>query len=181
MVRSLFCSFVTALLLVAVGCVPSPRRLVDTTPETTFYIVRHAEKAMGTAPDLTEQGKVRAAFYVTFFEDVDIATVYSTDTRRTIATAAPLAAAKGLAVTEYASGLDFEAFAKTLRAQHLGESVFVVGHSNTVPLRLNALSRSGDFGDIPHDDYEQLCVVTLKGEGVGLVRQFRVPIGAATE
>ncbi len=164
---------ILAVLLAA--CTPRAK-LGTTDAPTTFYIVRHAEKEMGTAPGLTPQGTARAEFYATFFEDVELAAIYSTDTRRTIATATPLAEAKGLSVTEYASGLEFDAFAKTLLAQHAGTNVFVVGHSNTVPLLINALSNTQDYTDIPHDDYEQLVQVITRGGATAEVRMFRVPV-----
>ncbi len=165
------------LLFLALLTACTPRaKLASSDAPTTFYIVRHAEKEMGTAPGLTPQGMARAEFYATFFEDTEFSAIYSTDTRRTIATATPLAEAKKMGVTNYASGLEFDAFAKTLLAQHGGTNVFVVGHSNTVPLLINALSNTQDYTDIPHDDYEQLVQVISRGGATAQVRMFRVPV-----
>lgn len=64
--------------------------------------------------------------------------MYSTDTRRTRATATPAAQAHGLAVTSY-DARGAEAFAGELRARHPAGLVLVVGHSNTVPALAAAL------------------------------------------
>ncbi len=158
------------------SCTPTAKLTTSDAP-TTFYLVRHAEKEMGTAPGLTPQGTARAEFYATFFKDVELSAIYSTDTRRTIETSTPVAKSKKMGVTNYASGLEFDAFAKTLLAQHAGTSVFVVGHSNTIPLLINALTNTQDYTDIPHDDFEQLVPVITRGGATAQVRMFRVPVG----
>ena len=160
-------------------CVPSPRRLAASTqPPTTVYVVRHAEKASGSAPGLTPQGRARAEFYVEFFRAVDVAAVYATPTRRTQDTATPLATAKGLAVTNYPNGPTFATFGPELLAAHAGETIVVVGHGNTVPLLVNALSGETAYTDIPHDEYRRLYQVVVTAGARATVREFHVPIPA---
>ena len=171
-------ALLTLLPLLTLACAPAARLATATSEPTTVYVVRHAEKESGSAPGLTPQGEARAGFYAAFFAETDLAAVYSTDTRRTLATARPLAEAQDLPVTEYASGLDFAAFAKTLLERHVGEAIFVVGHSNTVPLLVNALAKVDTHDDIPHDDYARLYQVVTRGGASAEVREFRVPIDA---
>ena len=165
-----------AALLPLLACSPSTRRLAAWRAEssTTVYLVRHAEKASGTAPGLTPAGTARAAAYPTFFAETDLAAVYTTPTRRTRATAQPLADAKQLPLTEYDSDADVGAFAKTLLATHAGETVFVVGHSNTVPDIANALLGEERFGHIDHEDYQQVIQVIKRGEAPGEARVLRL-------
>jgi broad specificity phosphatase PhoE len=149
--------------------------------KTTIYVVRHAEKELGSAPGLTPQGAVRADFYAKFFAKEKIAAVYSTPTRRTIETATPLAIAQGLSVEEYANGLNFDVFAQTLLTEHAGETIFIVGHSNTVPLLVNSLSRTEDHTDLPHGEYRRLYQVIVDAEYDAVVRVWEVPIEVVVE
>jgi len=170
-----FYLLITSVLL---GCTTqSAQRLLGTAAQsTTFYVVRHAEKELGSAPGLTPQGAARAQFYVDFFADTELTQVYSTPTRRTFETATPLAQSKNLEVEEYANGLEFGEFTQGLITKHPGEHVFIVGHSNTVPLLINGLSRTSDYADVPHDDFERLYQVVVQPSGQAEVRLFRVPI-----
>ena len=72
---------------------------------TTYYLVRHAEKdrsdKTNSNPELTEQGKQRAAKWSSVFGDVAFDAVYSTNYLRTIATAKPTATAQGLEIQFY--------------------------------------------------------------------------------
>lgn len=153
------------------------KRLVGSKAKTTVYVVRHAEKELGSAPGLTLQGTARADFYAKFFAKEKLSAVYSTPTRRTIATATPLAEAQQLPVEEYANGLDFDALAVQLLAEHVGETIFIVGHSNTVPLILNALSKTEDYTDVPYEEYRRLYQVIVDAEHNAEVRMWEVPVG----
>ena len=157
------------------------RRLLAPAPPTTVYLVRHAEKTLGTPPVLTPAGEARAAAYPTFFAETELAAVYTTPTERTRATAQPLADAKQLPLVEYASDADVGAFAKTVLATHAGQTVFVVGHSNTVPAIANALLGEARYGNIDHGDYEQVIQVIKRGEAPGEGRVFRLPPQCAAE
>ena len=171
-----------AILLFSVSCsLKEASRLVNGKEKTTIYVVRHAEKELGSAPGLTPQGTARAEFYAKFFAKEKMDAVYSTPTRRTIATATPLATAQKIPVEEYANGLDFDAFAKTLLAEHAGETIFVVGHSNTVPLVVNAVSGTEDHTDIPHEEYRRLYQIIVDAEHAAEVRMWEVPVEVPVE
>ncbi len=57
-----------------------------------------------------------------------------------------------------------EDLAATLRADHGGQTVLVVGHSNTVPPLVNALG-AGPYENLTDDEYDDLFVVTLAADG----------------
>jgi len=70
--------------------------------DTTYYLVRHAEKtAEKPDPGLTETGQQRAQDLAVHLKDVKLIKIYSSDYIRTRDTAAPIAAAQGLEVTLY--------------------------------------------------------------------------------
>lgn len=157
---------------------------------TRFYVVRHAERftqwpaqpGPGAEPHpLNRVGMRRAMELQTVLRDVPIAAVYSTDNRRTWQTATPTAVAAGIEITPY-GGADFPdlaVWAATRRDQHRGESVLIVGHSNTVPTIVRALSGvDSDFS--VGADHDNLFVVTITGggaaAGAATVERRRYPV-----
>lgn len=102
---------------------------------TTFILVRHAEKAADDPrdPALTPAGLQRAERLARLLADRPLAAVYATDYRRTRQTAQPAASRHGLDVTVYDAAQPPHEFAQGLRRRHRGETVLVVGHSNTIP------------------------------------------------
>ncbi|MDQ2772693.1 MAG: histidine phosphatase family protein [Bacteroidota bacterium] len=136
-------------------------------PVTTIYIVRHAEKDSLTDPadpELSALGRVRATALSQQLAKRQPAALFTTDTKRTRATLAPLAAATKLEPQVYdpARGRDL---ADKILKEYPGRSVVIVGHSN------NVLSLIDDFGAVPPIDqvgekeYDYLFVVR-SGEGL---------------
>ena len=101
--------------------------------------------------------------------DAGIAAVYSTDTERTRGTARPLADARRLPVTVYDKP---KALAEKVRAEHGGDAVLVVGHSNTVPELLKAFG-CAESVSIAADEYDNLFVVVPKGTGPATLVRLR--------
>ncbi|MGY0635115.1 histidine phosphatase family protein [Luteimonas sp. A478] len=141
------------LLLVGLaGCAllqpaPAPADGIAQSPEpeleleTTFIVVRHAEKATDDPenPVLDADGQARARALAEALADVPLKAIYSTPTRRTRATAAPVAAEKSLEVRDYDPELPATELATLLHIRHAGDAVLLVGHSNTVPDIVTAL------------------------------------------
>jgi broad specificity phosphatase PhoE len=126
---------------------------------TIIYLVRHAEKDMSLStddPELSAEGKARAERLHYQLKDAGITRIFSTDTRRTRSTAAPLAG--GIARTVEVYGKDSEAFARGL-LDLKGERILVVGHSNTVPEILNAFAGAGLYK--ADEAYGNLFVVVV--------------------
>ena len=145
------------------------------TPQvTTVILVRHGEKAAeGMANDLplSAAGVARAAELARVLADANVAAIYTTPFQRTRNTAAPLAAALKLTPIEVAGGKSYPAdvVAKIL-ADHSGDTVLVVGHSNTTPdvLRQLGIANPPSIADSQYDD---LFIVTLAtGAPARLVR-----------
>ena len=154
-----------SVVLLILSCAPAP----EDTFVTTFYLIRHAEKdrseGVGNDPQLTEEGLKRAQRWAEVLGLEPLDAVYSTDYQRTLQTAAPAAEANGLEVSLY----DPNAFdAQTWIAQHKGQRVLIVGHSNTTPMLANRLLAEERFANINDAVNGNLYVVTVIGETAGV-------------
>lgn len=135
---------------------------------TTVILVRHAEKAAElsqTDPPLTAAGEARAAELARMLRDSGIDAVYVTPFQRTRETARPLVEAVGLEAVELQTGKAFARdTASLIRAKHAGQTVLVVGHSNSTPDLARALGAS----DVPviEDawEFDNIFFVTFREE-----------------
>ena len=150
-IRLLACLLLSAL----VACSSTPQAK-DGNAELTFVVVRHAEKSTDDArdPSLSETGKMRAQALARLLADAPLSATYATGFRRTQQTAQPAADAHGVAITIYDAEIPATTLAAQLRATHAHGTVLVVGHSNTVPDIVAALS--GQPADAMSDDQYDL-------------------------
>lgn len=148
--------------------------------ETVVILVRHAEKAAGPArdPDLSDAGQRRARALAERLAAPPLAAVYATQYRRTLLTAAPIAAAHGLPITLRPAGESASGFAELLRRRHAGQRVLVVGHSNTVPAIAAALSGQA-VEPMAEDEYDRGIEVRLPSRGPAHVQPQRLDPGEA--
>lgn len=125
-------------LSVALTCSAAAR-----TGSQLVVVVRHAEKAETPKDDvaLSERGRARAEALVSALGDAGVDTIITTERRRSIETAAPLAARLHLAPIVVRTADDTHAHATAVAAavRQGGSVVLVVGHSNTVPAIIQAL------------------------------------------
>lgn len=133
----------------------------------SFYLVRHAEKATGPDPTLTQCGQLRATYLAEQLKNQGIQAVYSTDYRRTKQTAAPLASELQLTVNSY-NPRKLADFAKLLNERQA--TALIVGHSNTTPKLAGILSKQ-KFDKLPESQFDQLFVVQVNGEQVAVEQQ----------
>lgn len=134
--------------------------LMHSQEATTIYLIRHAEKAVATGdPDLSEAGKARAAQWAEWLGDKNIAAIYSTPYKRTQQTAQPLTQKTNLQVITYNPS---EADLKTMAARHNGQSIVIVGHSNTIPMYVNRLIGENKYPDIDEAEYGSIFIITLE-------------------
>ena len=109
------------------------------------YLIRHAEKdrsdPLNKNPHLNEKGIERSLLWNGYFENKEVNSIYSTNYNRTIETVLPISIAKGIKPIIYsASNVNYESFLK----KEKGNTVIVVGHSNTIPGFVNKLIE-GDY------------------------------------
>ena len=133
--------------------------------------MRHAEKAPEPAGDpvLSPAGEARAGHLAEMLGKEELAAVYASETTRARETARPTAEDQGLEITSYPP-LELESLIRRVFAEHRGETVLVVGHSNTVPDLVRLLGGE-DPGEMPETEYDSLFVVTVSLEGqAGVLR-----------
>ncbi len=126
---------------------------------TTLILIRHAEKEAGQDPSLTEQGQSRADSLVDILEKYDIEAVYSSTYKRTIETGTPVSEDRNLHIESSIDPRDYESLLKDILLKHKGESVLVVGHSNTIPGFVNYLSPGQNVEEINESDFSQMFIV----------------------
>src|SRR5690625_3062380 len=166
--------FLPLMLVALAGCVLPPAgdpsaaeaRLVPGELQTTFIVVRHAEKASNDPEDpaLDADGQARAQALAEVLADVSLKAVYATPTRRTRETAAPVAAEKGLEVRDYDPALAASELATMLHIRHAGDTVLLVGHSNTVADIVTALCAC-PVEPLTEEDYGDLFRIRIAAGG----------------
>jgi phosphohistidine phosphatase SixA len=132
-------------------------------PVTTVYLVRHAEKdsvAGSQDPELSALGQRRAQALRTQLAKRKPVALFTTDTKRTRATLAPLATALAIEPQVY-DGADVNGMAARIRKEYPGQAVVVVGHSNTLLPLIDALGGIAPVEEIAETDYDYLFTVRL--------------------
>jgi broad specificity phosphatase PhoE len=125
---------------------------------TTLLIVRHADRS-GTADALSPAGIVRAQELVHVTQKAGVTAIYRSNTVRSTQTAAPAATALGLTPVELAA-TDVQALVDHIFANHRGEIVLVVGHSNTIP-QIIAAAGGPSVPDIAEDEFDNLFMLDI--------------------
>ncbi len=164
--------------------------------DTTVLVVRHAEKQLSGLQNLTAEGQRRAQDLLETVRDAGVAAVFATEFCRTAQTAQPLAASLGqslvikpttpgavvdfslcdppvtLSVEILATARDYETeLADLIRRDYEGQTVVVVGHSNTSVRLIQVLGVPSPCPDyfpaldedctIPESEYDHMFVVTV--------------------
>ncbi len=167
--------FLALIALQLFSCDPTRRmteqELADT-EVSTFILVRHAEKDFGDDPNLVEIGRQRAELLKEMLTKVDLDAVYTTNTKRTVQTAEPSAEYHDLEL-QYYSPYELEALASKLRSRHRGETVLVVGHSNTTPALTSILDKRNEYPRFSELYYKNLMIVTVPPKGAVEVLNLR--------
>lgn len=157
------------------GCVPWKCQSLSgnlSSPLTTVLLVRHAEKAgQGQDPPLSTEGQQRAQTLVHVLGKAKIAAVYVTEYQRTQQTAKPLCDQLGLSF-KVVNANNVDALIEQALEDYTGKVVLVVGHSNTVPEIIKALSGKS-IPSIPENEFDNLFVVTVSRFGKGKVLNLK--------
>lgn len=180
MSKNLRVIFVLLLSLALVSCSkPQPQ---PASASTIVLLVRHAEKASDAeASPLTEAGAERSQALVRVAEAAGVSAIYSTQFKRNRDTAQPISERLKIAVTELPikdlqNPADYgKTLARDITEKHAGQTVLVVGHSNTIPLVLEALTGQPPLAD--HAEYSDLFIVTIPPSGAA--RLIKAQYGAA--
>lgn len=139
------------------------------TTTTVVLLARHAEKEISSIqdPPLSAEGEQRAQRLAQMFGRSQgvgkIDAIYVSNARRTQQTAAPLAERLGKQAIVVPAA-DTKGLASRVMREHDGDTVLIVGHSNTVPALIHEL---GDI-DVPpigDDEYDTLYVLSIPSFG----------------
>jgi phosphohistidine phosphatase SixA len=162
---------------------------VSTTPDDNFkvitvFLARHAEKETTPPedPPLTTAGQERAQTLMRMLAGTGIKTIYTSQFLRTRQTAEPLAKQLGVDVTVLAIKMDDKNPRKVSDQSYVevvnkvyeraGESVLIVGHSNTLSEIIKRLG--GDMmPSIDDKEFDDLFVVTIYAKGKAKVLRLK--------
>ena len=138
-----------------------------TAGSTTVIVIRHAEKelSVGTAdPPLSQAGLARAQLLARMFGDAQVLghvdAIYVSQFLRNQQTAAPLAARLGIGETVVLAD-DPRPLARRALNEHRGGRILIVGHADTVPKTVAALSGNPDIPQIGDQEYGTMYIVTV--------------------
>ncbi|GAA4007180.1 phosphoglycerate mutase family protein [Hymenobacter fastidiosus] len=150
---------------------------------TTVYIVRHAEKDLTPGlpdPALTPAGEQRARALQKKLRRRPVAAIFTTDTKRTRTTVAPLAATLNLTPRVY-DARQLPALAARIRTEYAGKTVVVIGHSNTILETAEALGAPRPVPTVADAEYSYLLEVKLAptGTATAKARQYGAASGSA--
>ena len=159
---------ILGVFLIFNSCQPDQRR------SASFILIRHAEKILSSNndPQLSTKGWQRANELVHIFEAIDIDAVYASPYRRSIDTAKPLAKAKQLEILNY-NPYELDSFSQKLLNAHMGETVIIVGHSNTTPQLINVLSGT-DYPNLEETEYDWVYFVEISPEAIPNVKKLQI-------
>jgi broad specificity phosphatase PhoE len=154
--RIVVCLTFVALTIVSAAAPAFAQQLV--------IVARHAERADGgsmaagaqTDPLLSAAGEARAQKLAAMLADAGVTAIYTTEYKRTLDTAKPLAAKLGIGVQSMAAR-DTAALVAKVKSAHAKDVVLIVGHSNTMPAVIKAFG-GGDV-TMPDTDYDSLFIV----------------------
>jgi broad specificity phosphatase PhoE len=146
---------------------------------TTIIVVRHAEKLTDDPrdPSLNAVGVERAKALSSALQNAGVTAIYVTQYKRTRQTAEPLAQQFGIPIVERPvnsanSATYAQDLAKEILTSSAGKGVLVVGHSNTVPDIVKALSGSA-VPAITDPEYDHIFIVTIPATGSPRLMELR--------
>ena len=142
---------------------------------TTILVVRHAERP-GEADSLSAAGFDRAQILSHVAANAGVKAIYHSDTKRNQLAAAPTAKALGITPTVYPAK-ETDALVAKIFAEHEGDVVLVVGHSNTVA-KIIAAAGGPTIPDLADDEFDRLFVVVAPPCRCGSSTLVEVQYGA---
>ena len=116
---------------------------------TSIYLIRHAEKVRdgseNSNPHLNTKGLLRADKWKDILGNIKFDKILSTNLFRTLETALPISKTNNLEILKYKPSLKFY---KNFLEQNAGKTIFIVGHSNTIPSFVNSLINENFYKNI---------------------------------
>jgi broad specificity phosphatase PhoE len=128
--------------------------------QRTIVVVRHADKIDDSHDAiLSPTGEAQAKRLAHVLKDLGISAIYTTQFKRTIQTATPLANSLKIKLLSYEQ-TDVDGVVKEIQQKHPKEVVMVVGHRSTVPKVLKQFGASEPVA-LGSSEYDSLFILTL--------------------
>jgi broad specificity phosphatase PhoE len=170
----------------AAGTGSKPAAVPAAAGDTVIMVVRHAEKSAPEPPPadpkdppLTAAGRVRAEALADMLAGAGVSAILSTPFRRNLETAAPLAQRTCVVITRYDADVAASALAAQILADYRGRTIALIGHSNTIPDLVAALSHQA-VAPIADDDYSRLYVISIDAAGKARLLTLGFPRSAGS-
>jgi len=170
------------IAMVAVFCQPAVAQ--DDFKPITVFLIRHAERQDEPRqdPPLTDAGVARSQALARLLSNAGVKAIFTSQFTRTKQTGEPLATKLGLTVTPFTLKLNpsnprqiaEESTAEVTNKilERSGQSVLVVGHSNSIPDVIKMLG--GDtVPTIDERKFDDLFIVTVYAKGKAKVVQMK--------
>ena len=132
----------------------------------TLIVLRHAEKSLGSDPELTDEGRQRSRDLAHLLKGVNIQKMYCTEYIRTRQTLEPLSAIAATPI-ETIPAENAPRWRAAISDIEAGETVVICGHQNTVPLfveevggKVSELENVSGQSWIPGHIFDRLYVAT---------------------
>src|SRR5689334_24387771 len=167
------------LVMGAVGLIGASFLHWRSATSTTVVLVRHAEKEVGAISDapLSPEGEQRADRLANMFGDTQkfgrLQKIYVTNTRRTQQTALRLSQRLGITSEVVDAKIESAELARRVLDENRGGRVLIVGHSNTVPALVKALTRADAVPPIGEEEYDTMYIVTVPSMGRASVLRLK--------
>ncbi len=131
---------------------------------TQIFILRHTEKADDTSenPELSAAGIERAKYWKTVLQHTTFDQVFTTEFIRNIQTAQLIASSSSVKPEMYyPMSFDVVKFINLIK----GQTVLIIGHSNTIPDMVNRLIGETKYPPMSHQNYNILYTITINDNG----------------
>ena len=122
---------------------------------------RHRARTPASRPE----GKNELKFLSQLAESYSVVGVYSSNFKRTMETAQPLAKKNQLEIHNEIHPMNYAGLWSDIEKKYSGKTVFVVGHSNTVPGFINHVLGDKQVAQIQEKDYSNLFVLSVGPKG----------------
>lgn len=130
-------------------------------------------------PDLSDKGRARAESLAVALRDSGVNMIITTDLKRTMQTAAPLAKLRHITPKVIPIGMSVQSHMNRVVDEiksHEGATILVVGHNNTIGHIASKLA-GGNIGDLCTDEYANLIIISMTKGRVAkiLLESYGVP------
>ncbi len=140
-----------------------------------IVLVRHVEKDASPAadkrdPELSPEGRERAVRLMHAIKKYKPHEIFSTGFKRTLSTAEPIATRRRVTIQTYDPAKQNELVEKMMMSRT--KRYFIVGHSNTIPVLANLLTKKEVFRPLLESEYGVFWVIRIKKGIVTKVEVF---------